>query len=173
MVNDIITFTEAELGGLFGFDINSVELQDFLRNKNVMVQSVNRTIRRNLRKTITAGVLAGLGVEEIRREIRRLFNEQVTPFKELRIARTETAQTMSSVRQLIFIAEGASEVQWVTASDERVRPDHQLLGMTTARKVGHNYMNDLGQPGTLLYPTDPDGPPEQVINCRCVLVPVS
>jgi len=172
MIEDITDFTESELGRFFQFDPTDIQVETFLRRRSVMIRSVNGTIRRALRAAIATAIIEGAGFDQLQNSIRQVFNQQVSPFRELRIARTETAQTMSGVRSLIFAAEGVKRVVWATAGDEKVREAHVILGSTGPQNIGHNFMEDLGEPGTLLYPTDPDGPPRQVINCRCVLVPV-
>jgi SPP1 gp7 family putative phage head morphogenesis protein len=56
--------------------------------------------------------------------------------------------------------------EWVSTSDDRTRPDHdhangQKVKMDEPFKVGDSFLD---------HPGDPNGPPEQVINCRCVMV---
>lgn len=60
----------------------------------------------------------------------------------------------------------ALKKQWVSVEDEHTRVDHvaaneQEVGMDDHYLIG-------GSP--MLYPGDPAGPPEQVINCRCANV---
>jgi hypothetical protein len=61
---------------------------------------------------------------------------------------------------------GPQYKRWTTAGDNRVRPTHvaadgQVVGIGDPYEVGD---------GELMYPGDPDGPDEEVINCRCVSV---
>lgn len=51
---------------------------------------------------------------------------------------------------------------WTTAGDEDVRESHQQVD-GEERDVGENFSNGL------LHPCDPNGSPEDVINCRCSL----
>jgi hypothetical protein len=53
--------------------------------------------------------------------------------------------------------------EWVAAADERTRPDHDNVSALPIP------MDSLFQVGSdmLAYPGDPNGSPEQVINCRC------
>jgi SPP1 gp7 family putative phage head morphogenesis protein len=55
--------------------------------------------------------------------------------------------------------------EWVSAEDERTRDSHvaangQIVGMDEPFAVGD---------ALLMYPGDPDGPPEETINCRCAI----
>ena len=119
-----------------------------------------------------AGVRNGENLDDIRQRVKQAFNTQVSPFRVLRVARTETAQLMSGIRNIIFQEEGVRKIEWITAGDEDVRDDHVTLGSLDPVAIGHNYMFDLGGSGTLEFPTDPRGPAEQIINCRCVAVAV-
>jgi len=51
---------------------------------------------------------------------------------------------------------------WWTARDKRVRDSHRALDGDSAG-LNERFANGL------LYPGDPEGPPEEVINCRCYL----
>ena len=52
------------------------------------------------------------------------------------------------------------EKEWSTAGEERVRPSHEEID-GERRGIDEYYSNGL------MYPGDPNGPPEEVINCRC------
>ncbi|NIU83246.1 MAG: hypothetical protein GWN64_07130, partial [Candidatus Thorarchaeota archaeon] len=52
--------------------------------------------------------------------------------------------------------------QWSSAKDSRVRDDHVDLD-GTIRKMNKPF------PHGLMFPADPSGPADQVINCRCAV----
>jgi uncharacterized protein with gpF-like domain len=63
---------------------------------------------------------------------------------------------------------GVEWKEWLTAGDERVRDMHvaadgQITKLDDYFNVGGEY---------LMYPGDPNGSPENIINCRCVSLPV-
>lgn len=60
---------------------------------------------------------------------------------------------------------GYTHAFWVTMNDDRVRPSHRRCEAAGAVPLGKPFPNGL------YYPGDPNGPPEEVINCRCWLVP--
>lgn len=62
----------------------------------------------------------------------------------------------------------ASEVTqtWRSAGDNRVRESHMKLN-GQERPIGGTWEGDYG---TLRYPGDPDAPPAEIIQCRCILV---
>lgn len=85
-----------------------------------------------------------------------------------RIARTELGMAMNTghdigARQAAEEFELVLEKGWASARDDRVRDSHALLHGEFVP------MNEAFSNG-LMYPGDPDGPAEEVVNCRCVLV---
>lgn len=64
---------------------------------------------------------------------------------------------------------GIEEQEWLSARDERVRPSHQEAD---GQRVPIGAAFQVGD-AKLLFPGDPAGPLEEVINCRCVAVPVT
>lgn len=58
---------------------------------------------------------------------------------------------------------------WIATNDDRTRPDHLEIPVINADGVGMNEPFRLPDGGTIMFPHDPDAPPEQTINCRCTL----
>lgn len=55
--------------------------------------------------------------------------------------------------------------EWQTSHDERVRGTHRLADGDRAALSGVFTIGD----GSLRYPGDPYGPPEEVVGCRCAI----
>jgi hypothetical protein len=173
MADSVLEFTTKELGGVFVFDIGSEKAQQFIDDRVNKVTGVSDTVRTRLDNSIKRGIKSGEGVNDIRGRINRVFNNQISPGRATTIARTETAQTFGGVRDMIFDDEGVSQTDWTTSGDDHVREDHQTLGASGNQKRGFNYMELLGRGDeTLSYPSDPEGPADQIINCRCVAIAV-
>lgn len=81
------------------------------------------------------------------------------------IARTETAEAVSTARDIQMRDAGVTEGQWIANNDEATRESHRDLD-GEIRRLGEEF-----KPG-LRRPHDPNGPPEEVINCRCGLKPI-
>jgi hypothetical protein len=126
------------------------------------VTGISDTTKKRLRQLLSVAVENRMGS----REIARLFNSEIPILKgrSLTIARTETTYAAS------LGASGAANNStlpllkvWVSAKDERTRPDHLEANNSRVKKnekflIGGQEME---------YPGDPNGGASQVVNCRC------
>jgi SPP1 gp7 family putative phage head morphogenesis protein len=86
-----------------------------------------------------------------------------------RIARTETTAALNLGYEESLRAVGVKRKMWVTAHDERVRESHQQM---EGEIVDLDDYFVLPSGTRLRFPCDPEGQPDEVINCRCTIVPV-
>ncbi|KKN52801.1 hypothetical protein LCGC14_0609190 [marine sediment metagenome] len=148
-----------ELGGLFQFDLTDPAMLRFMNKRLSKIVGVNDTIRKQLRLTLMDGIVAKETIGELQNRVRTVFN--FASNRSLTIARTETATASSGTRFLAMKQEGIEFHRWVTAGDEHVRTLHRNQGIV---RVGQKFPNGL------LAPSDPNGSPSLVINCRCIAV---
>lgn len=129
------------------------------------IRDVTETTRRQIIHAVDGAYQDGVGVGELARNIRPLI-PQLASFRADMIARTETHGAANYGSN-----EAARETglplkrEWLAAQDERTRETHaaangQIVGMDNPFEVGND---------TLMYPGDPEGTPEEVINCRCAV----
>lgn len=127
------------------------------------VTQISSTTEKQLKKIIADGTVQGLGSRVIAGTINDSF-ASIGPARALSIAITET-HTAANAAQL-FAAESTHidmKREWIAADDERTREDHaeadgQVVGIDQPFSVGGE---------ALMYPGDPGGSPEQIVNCRC------
>jgi HK97 family phage portal protein len=134
-----------------------------LKEKLIKVTRINDYTREKLREKLLEGLAQTETVNELQQRVKDLFG--FSEARSLKIARTETGQAAAPARDAAMNELGVEKIQWLTAGDTEVRETHQFLeGMVVPRGMPF--------PNGCLYPCDPGGPAEQIINCRCVAVPV-
>jgi HK97 family phage portal protein len=152
-----------ETGVEVSFDLLDPKAVAFLASKEMRIRRVSDTIRQDVREALSEGIAEGESVKQLAERVREVFD--VARGRAMTIARTETAQAFNGGRYLGMKEAGIEYHQWLTSADDRVRDLHEAL-MGEAVPVGEAFVQNLK------YPGDPDGEAEQVINCRCVTIPI-
>ena len=123
-------------------------------------------------KLVAGGLENGKSLQEIAEEIKQRYSKEGSAGRALTIARTEalTAQSVGQAAAMKDLERATGEKvlkMWLNAGDDRVRDLHEIEG--EIRKMNEKFSNGL------LYPREPGGDAENVINCRCswVMVPES
>ena len=129
------------------------------------VQKVDERTKAQLRDVINKAILQGKSDAEIARVIRELSPIRNAPRSRV-IARTETHTALS--RSLDTAAKGTGvdmERVWSATIDKRTRPSHAAADGQTR---GQEEPFDVGM-SKLMYPGDPNGAAQEIIQCRCIL----
>lgn len=122
---------------------------------------------------VATGVNSGEGIPELRKRIDMVLSTSGSERWQNRatvIARTEAIGALNAGRMEAFLAmaeqepDVSFETVWLSTSDARTRETHRLAD---GQRV------PLGKPFIvggfeLMFPGDPTGPPQEVIQCRCV-----
>lgn len=141
-----------------------------------VAQTVGRKITRILdttKRRIAEAIAAGMAESETSREIAQRIEDAyhtwgspsdsgVDTSRAFVIARTETGAAANFGHQEGARQTGLTiEKEWLSSRDERTRAEHLFMD---GERVGldERYSNGL------MYPGDPAGEPDDVINCRCV-----
>lgn len=149
------------LKGLFldGQDMFSkIALNNLYLEKKIMQQLSNE---------LAVSIIAGEGIDKISKRIQNVINIQKN--RATTIARTETTKAVSKGRQIGF--DQAKELgikfkkQWSSAHDGRTRETHRQLD-------GEVVENDKTFSNGLQYPGDSNGRKDEIINCRCAMIPI-
>lgn len=131
--------------------------QESVRRK---ITSITDTTRARIVSMVDRGYSDGLGVAEIARGIRSAI-PGMSRLRGALIARTETHGAANFGADVAARETGLTlRKEWVSAADERTRESHAAADGET---VG---MDDAFSNG-LMYPGDPSGDADEVINCRC------
>jgi SPP1 gp7 family putative phage head morphogenesis protein len=128
------------------------------------VKDINKTTMEKLQKTLVEGIDAGEGIPKLRDRISEVFTEAKTSRAE-KIARTETHNTVGTGTQETYLAANVKQKEWLTTIDGRERETHAAI---------NGEIQDIDKPFSngLMFPGDPSGSPEEIVNCRCVELPI-
>lgn len=112
------------------------------------------------------------GVDELAKDIAEATGYNMT--RSLRIARTERTRAQNAARweELMRLnrTDRAHKTKyrkmWIARNDDRTRDSHADMS-GQMRYVTEPFISGAGH--ELMYPGDPNAPPEEVINCRCYM----
>ena len=161
-----------------------VEMKDFERYKDRWADQVRRrgakkvvqvseTTKESIRQAIKTGTAAGGSQYDIAKEIYNLriggAGKMNARLRARTISRTESQFAyQGSAQAAAETIPFKVEKEWVSSADERTRESHDAAN---EQRVGLKETFKLEGPAcSLMYPGDPDGPPGQVINCRCGVI---
>jgi HK97 family phage portal protein len=155
----------ADVGASIAFNIDSPRAAEFLTDHVFKFASqVSETSRVRLTELLTEKFASGSTQKELTDAIQAEFGFYER-YRAARIARTESGIAGNQGILDGMIQAGVERKRWISSRDEKVRETHQVAD---GQEVGINEPFDVG--GALLEaPGDPDGPAEEIINCRCVV----
>jgi len=142
---------------------------DFIARRQNLLSNVPDEIFETIRNEISAGLNAGESIRDLSKRISSAFDDISKTRAEL-IAQTETAAAYSFASDKAARAAGIGYKKWIHSVISKVpRPDHLAIdGLVVPMDQAY----PVGNP-PLMYPHAPDGAAEDVINCRCMSIPVS
>ena len=166
---DSLASLEGELKGDFQkVTTGDPDVADFLRTKRIkLARDVNGTLAEEVRGVATRGVAEGWTVKEVRQGLERQAG--IAYQRARTIARTETSQATNAVRNVAMTKAGVSAREWLASGDQVVRETHLWLDgkMAPLRGVYPVPPSPEWRGPALRYPSDVNGDPAQIINCRC------
>lgn len=152
-----------------GVDFNLAarpSVQRFItRRANQLSGGIANTTYDSVKRALRDGIIEGEGIADLAARVRSKL-QGASNARAVTIARTETVSAYNG-----GVYEGgralppeiAAGLLWITAVDSRTRPEHidadgQVVSTGESFIVGGE---------SLRYPGDPNGSPENTINCRC------
>jgi SPP1 gp7 family putative phage head morphogenesis protein len=168
--DSIMSLVESEVD----FSIGNPRVEAKLAELSHKITRIDNTIEAALQRELSAGVAEGESVAQLAARVRSVMD--ASKARSMTIARTETGFAFNTGRNEAMKQAGVERHEWLTARDGRVRDSHAGVAPNGEPVDGQRVA--IGEPftmasgATLLYPLDPSGPPGEIINCRCVAVPV-
>ncbi len=160
----------ARLSERFGisFDLEAEFAVLFItRRANQLAGQVTETTYRAITAQLAEGVAAGESIPDLAARVRTVFSD-ASQVRATTIARTEVISghnAAASAAAAQLPADVVAGQQWIATRDGRVRPEHAAAdGQIVA--VGQPFDVDGA---AMLYPGDPNGPPDLTVNCRCAV----
>lgn len=129
------------------------------------ITGITQTTVDRVKRVIGPMIDAGDSIDKIAAALQGRF-EDFGNRRAWMIARTEAGFALGMAQQAAAVASGVVETKtWSNSADDRVRDLH----LPPPDGVdGETQPLDKPFSNGLMFPSDPNGPPEEVINCRCV-----
>ncbi len=130
-------------------------------------KAIEATTIDRLGRIMSRGLLAGRSNEDVADELQKAYEESMIPNRSVTIASTEVVE-ISNFGSI----EGAKSTElelykfWIDQQDSRVRPTHRHVNGGSGIPLDEKFIVG-GSP--MEYPGDPNGPIDEIVNCRCFL----
>jgi hypothetical protein len=156
-----------------GFLPPPAEAQAFITDRQNLMTDVSQEVFDSIKAELQEGLDKGESYAELAKRLSNKF-EEISEGRAQTVASTEVASAYGKARNDAMVESGVKYKMWVGSG----RPPGTLHGMRPAHAAAH-YMQQtvaFDQPfivggEELMYPTDPKGSPENIINCHCVALP--
>lgn len=139
------------------------EVDTLTELSRVSLKSNKVILKNNVRKALSQAVAQEEGINGVSSRIRKTLEKNINSV--LATTRTETTRAANEA-SISAMAKASKTIpmkkRWVAVLDDRTRASHARID-GEVRNVGERFSNGL------MYPGDPAGPPEQIMNCRCRL----
>lgn len=169
MIEQTMTPALREAG--LSFDVTNPLTNATLASTAAQVKGIAETTQLNLMQIIRSSYRNGLSIPQTASLIREGM-KSASKTRATMIARTELARGVNggslAATQLVASATGSQyDKRWETAAGAKY-PRHEDYPDLDGQIVALNATFTVGA-DQLQYPSDPDGSPEETINCRCAM----
>lgn len=150
-----------------------LDTEVYLRQATNRLVGIGDELWEHAREELVAGIDKGESIDDLASRVMK--SAEVTEPRARTIARTESNGAMNAVVSQtnhrvddMFSIEGGLSKEWSATEDLRTRPTHVLAD---GQVVPLDQPFIVGE-ASLQFPSDPTGPPGEVINCRCTTLTV-
>ena len=151
------------------FNLDDPGVVAALRRRELELTGVNRTLRRQVRDQIVAGMTAGETHEQITARVKKTFGAATS--RSSTIARTEVGRSVEEARQLGRGQAGTPLKSWLWSRRETGRAWHrQAEAETLATPIPNTQKFRLPKTGNTCDHPRATGSPEDDINCGCTTI---
>lgn len=133
--------------------------------------TTEKFIRGAIESAVQQGVEEGLGIDKVSRLIRSNLQDSLGDIGRSRsrtIAQTEMITGSNQASQAGIESTGLEYRKfWSNSGLTNIRDSHIFAQDNYPNGIGKDESFDMGNGNTMMYVGDPQGPAEEVINCRC------
>lgn len=148
-------------GSAFPFNVGADIASWVEQRADVFLTSINETTFRTLRDQFAESLGAGESRDKLVNRIRDTY-EDISKARAQTIARTEVHNATQYGTMQGYKQGGLTIKIWVAVGDAATRDSHLAID-GEEKPIDHPFSNGL------MFPGDPRGSAEEVINCRCVI----
>lgn len=154
--------------GNISFNLQNKKMVSRFKSRGVKITGIvaQNTLKR-FRKILIKGYYElGEDPRVVKKIIEDLF-EKTYKNRAWTIAKTETAIAQSETQHETYVENNVKMRSWLAIDDGKTRSSHlTFMQRQSPRRIDVPFKNPVTG-GTIMYPHDPSGPAEEVINCRC------
>lgn len=163
----------ADIGINYVFDVNNPWVQDEITrlfNRSKLINEQSFEVIKNL---MVQAYEENWGLGKLESEIKNAYTgwikgEAGKQSRAMTIARTEMNAVVSGGTNQAYMKEGIRK-DWISSIDENTRESHIDLDNQEPVNADGYWTTINGY--DIRYPGDPGAPPEEVVNCRCAIMP--
>lgn len=153
------------------FDVTNPFTARVLEQSGSQIVDIAQTTQVNVMRIVAAAYEQGLSIPDTAKAIRVGMSE-AAPMRARLIARTELVGAVNggslAATQIVQSATGDTYSKtWMTAGGAR-HPRHETYTGLDGQTVPLDGYFDVGG-ASLMHPGDPDGPADEICNCRCTM----
>lgn len=151
------------------FNVNNPRVDILIDQFQNRLSKVNNTTYNNIKEIIRQAYDEGWSTAQLEQEIRDLYSN-FSKVRSTRIAMTEMNGVVNGGSFEGYREAGVENKEWMTAPGANY-PRHEEYDGLDGQIVPVDQPFVVGG-ALMMYPGDPDGPPEEVINCHCTFAAV-